>query len=95
MTARQQTGRRDTHQHHFSETPVFVGGGVMAVGTQELPAAVGKSEFGVCGVVGGMMVIELLAGTMRRGRGGIAAGEDDMRQTYTVKHIRKGLTLLN
>ena len=28
----------------------------------------GKSEFGVCGVVGGMMVIELLPGTMRRGR---------------------------
>ena len=24
-----------------------------------------KSEFGVCGVVGGMMAIELLAGTMR------------------------------
>lgn len=57
--------------------------------------AVGKSEFGVCGGVGGMMVIELLAGTMRRGRGGIAAVEDDMRQTYTVKHIRKGLTLLS
>ena len=37
--------------------------------------AAGKSEFGVCGVVGGMMVIELLAGTMRRGRGGIAAVE--------------------
>ena len=54
-----------------------------------------KSEFGVCGVVGGMMVIELLAGTMRRGRGRIAAVEDDMRQTYTVKHIRKGLTLLS
>ena len=36
--------------------------------------AAGKSEFGLCGVVGGMMVIELLAGTMRRGRGGIAAG---------------------
>ena len=54
-------------------------------------AAAGKSEFGVCGVVGGMMVIELLAGTMRRGRGRIAAVEDDMRQTYTVKHIRKGL----
>ena len=53
-----------------------------------------KSEFGVCGVVGGMMVIELLAGNMRRGRGGIVAVEDDMRQTYTVKHIRKGLTLL-
>ena len=41
------------------------------------------------------MVIELLAGTMRRGRGRIAAAEDDMRQTYTVKHIRKGLTLLS
>ena len=37
--------------------------------------AVGKSEFGVCGGVGGMMVIELLAGTMRLDRGGIAAGE--------------------
>ena len=34
-------------------------------------AALGKSEFGVCGVVGGKMVIELLAGTMRRGRGKI------------------------
>ena len=55
----------------------------------------GKSEFGVCGVVGGKMVIELLAGTLRRGRGRIAAVEDDMRQTYTVKHIRKGLTLLS
>ena len=50
-----------------------------------------KSEFGVCGVVGGMMAIEMLAGAMRRGRGRIAAVEDDMRQTYTVKHIRKGL----
>lgn len=26
---------RDTHQHHFSETPVFVGRGVRAVGTNE------------------------------------------------------------
>ena len=58
-----------------------------------------------------MMVIELLAGTMRldrispeaAGRAAkrslegcrIAAVEDDMRQTYTVKHIRKGLTLLS
>ncbi len=25
----------DTHQHHFSETPVFVGCGVRAVGTNE------------------------------------------------------------
>jgi len=58
-----------------------------------LPSAE-KSEFGLCGVVGGMMAIEMLAGTMRRGRGRIAAAEDDMRQTYTVKHIRKGLTLL-
>ena len=40
-------------------------------------------------------VIELLAGTMGRGRGRIDVVEDDMRQTYTVKHIRKGLTLLN
>ena len=51
--------------------------------------AVGKSEFGLCGVVGGMMVIELLAGTMRRGRGRIAVVEDDMRHTHTVKHIQK------
>ena len=96
-----------------------------------------KSEFGVCGVVGGKMVIELLAGTMRLDRispeaVGRAArfacrvairlpdeqreepcaamsqeveralcgvrncrGGNDMRQTYTVKHIRKGLPLLS
>ena len=54
-----------------------------------------KSDFELCGVVGGMMAIEMLAGAMRRGRGRIAAVEDDMRQTYTVKHIRKGLTLLS
>ena len=47
----------------------------------------------MCGGVGGMMVIEVLAGTMRMALGGIAAVEDDMRQTYTVKHIRKGLAL--
>ena len=47
----------------------------------------GKSEFGLCGVVGGMMVIELLAGKMRLDRGGIVAVEDDMRQTYTVIKI--------
>ena len=41
---------------------------------------------GVCGVVGGMMVIELLAGKMRLDRGGIVAVEDDMRQTYTVTY---------
>ena len=38
-------------------------------------AAAEKSEFGVRGVVGGMMVIELLAYTMRQDCGGIAAGE--------------------
>ena len=54
-----------------------------------------KSEFGVCGVVGGMMVIELLACAMGRGRGRIAAVEDDMRQTYIVKHIRNSLTFLS
>ena len=54
-----------------------------------------RIEIGLCGVVGGMMWIELLAGTMRWVRGRIAAVEDDMRQTYTVKHIRKGLTLLS
>ena len=58
-------------------------------------AALGTSEFGLYGVVGGKMVIELLAGTMRRRRGGIVAVEDDVRQTYTVKHIWKGLTLLS
>lgn len=35
---------------------------------------VGKREFGLHGVVGGMMVIELLAGMMRRGRVVFAAG---------------------
>ena len=56
-------------------------------------AAVGKREFGMCGVVGGMTVIALLVYVMRRGCGGIAVVEDDLRQAYTVKHIRKALTL--
>ena len=34
--------------------------------------AAGKSEIGLCGVVGGMMGIELLAGAMRLERDGIA-----------------------
>ena len=34
-------------------------------------SAAEKSEIGVCGVVGGMMVIELLAGTMMLDRGRI------------------------
>ena len=37
-------------------------------------AALGKTDFGVCGMIVGMMVIELLAGTMRRGRVVFAAG---------------------
>lgn len=60
-------------QHHFEKRAVFVGRGVRAVGTNELPTAAEKSAFGVCGVVGGKMVIELLAGKMRLDRGGIAA----------------------
>ena len=32
--------------------------------------AAGKSEFGVCGVVGGMMVIERMMGNARRRIGG-------------------------
>ena len=40
-------------------------------------AAFVKSDFGLYGVVGGMMVSELLAGTMRLERGGIAASVSD------------------
>ena len=36
-------------------------------------AALGKTDFGLYGVVGGMMGIKLLAYAMRRGRCGIAA----------------------
>ena len=59
-----------THTIPLLGRAVFAGGGVMAVGTKELSVRVAaeKSEFGVCGVVGGKMVIELLAGTMRRER---------------------------
>ena len=38
-------------------------------------AAVGKSEFGLYGVVGGMTVIATLAYAMRQMRRGIGAGE--------------------
>ena len=79
------------HQHYFYEATAIAECGVRAVGTNELPAAAEKSDFELCGVVGGMTMIELLAGKMRLARGGIAAVEGDMRQTYTVKHIRKGL----
>ena len=52
-------------------------------------AALGKSEFGLCGVVGGMMMIDLLACTMRLDRGRFAAMMN-VGRTYTVKHIQKG-----
>ena len=55
----------------------------------------GNANLSVCGVVAGLTVIVMLAYTMRLVRGRSAAVEDDMRQTYTVKHIRKGLTLLS
>ena len=44
-----------------------------AVGTKELSVATGKSEFGRRCMLGGMTVIELLAGKMRLVRDGIAA----------------------
>ena len=37
-------------------------------------AALGKTDFGLYGVAGGMMAIEVLAGKMRRGRVVFAAG---------------------
>ena len=55
--------------------------------------AAGKSEIGLCGVDGGMMVIEMLAGKMRLDRSRIAAVET-VRQAYIVRHIWKCLTLL-
>ena len=47
-----------------------------------------KSEFGLCGVVGGMMVIELLAGTMRLDRGRIAAVEMRGERNGECDYIR-------
>ena len=38
-------------------------------------SAAGKSEIGLCGVVGGMMAIERLGCALRRGGGRIAAVE--------------------
>ena len=57
-----------THTIPLLGRAVFAGGGVMAVGTKELSvrSAAGKSEFGVCGVVGGMTVIERMRGNARR-----------------------------
>ena len=36
--------KRDTHQRNFEERAVFVGCGVRAVGTNELPVGVGGRE---------------------------------------------------
>ena len=47
-----------------------------------------KSEFGVCGVVGGMMAIEMLAGKMRLDRVGIAAGEMRGERNGECDYIR-------
>ena len=52
-------------------------------------AALGKTDFGLCGVVGGMMMAALLAKT-RMVRGASAAVLN-ARQTYTVRHMQKGL----
>ena len=50
--------------------------------------AAGKSEFGLCGVVGGMTMIELLADTMRLDRGGIAAVEMRGERNGECDYIR-------
>ena len=43
---------------------------------------------GLCGVVGGMMAIELLADKMRLDRGGIAAGEMRGERNGECDYIR-------
>ena len=60
----------------------MLGGDDVGLFIGRLVLAAEKSEFGVCGVVGGMMVIELLAGAMRLDRGGIAAAE--MKTTVAI-----------
>ena len=56
-------------------------------------AALVKSEFGLYSVIGVMTMMMLLAYTMIMLDDGIVAIMN-VRQTYTVKHILKGLTLL-
>ena len=52
-------------------TPLLGGGCWLgARGLRSGRLAAGKSEFGVCGVVGGMMVIERMMGNARRRIGG-------------------------
>ena len=54
-------------------------------------AELGKTDFGLYGVVGGMMMAALLA-EMRMVRGRIAAAMN-AEQTYIVKHIQNGLAI--
>ena len=55
--------------------------------------AAGKSEFGLYGVVGGMMVIALLVYVMRRGCGGIVVAGNE---NYCGNLLwQSSLTLLN
>ena len=51
-------------------------------------AALGKTDFGLYGVAGGMMAIELLAGKMRLDRGGIAAGKMRGERNGECDYIR-------
>ena len=52
-------------------------------------AALGKTDFGLYGVAGGMMAIEVLAGTMRQDCGGIAAGKMRGERNGECDYIRK------
>ena len=51
-------------------------------------AALGKTDFGLYGVAGGMMAIEVLAGTMRQDCGGIAAGKMRGERNGECDYIR-------
>ena len=57
-------------------------------------SAVGKTDFGLYGVVGGMTVMAVLAFTMRQVRDRIAAVENRKGcQSYIVNLLQKGPTL--
>lgn len=53
-------------------------------------AAFGKTDFGLYGLVGGMTVIELLAGKMRLDRGRIAGGGREMRGEEVKVKVKSG-----
>ena len=52
------TNETDTHQHNFSETPVFAGGGVRAVGTNESNTYRRTEETGCNGIIPRRLVEE-------------------------------------